>query len=65
MKYYVKPSLEVSKFDVEDIITVSGEGVQGTAGAASDASKSVYNEFLGTTAGAGGLDAENLVEFEW
>ncbi len=63
MKYYVKPSLECSKFDVEDIITTSG--IEGTAGGASEASKSVYNEFLEAGNSEGAADAGNLVEFEW
>ena len=61
MKMYVKPSLEVNKFEVEDIMTVSGS--MGGLGAMSPTSQSVYEQYLQTTAGA--EEVANIVEFQW
>lgn len=66
MKNYVKPSIELTKFDVEDIITVSGSnpgnpGVVGGQDALSTDAAAIYNA-------AGYAEAEkaaNIVEFQW
>ena len=64
MKYYVKPSIEVSKFEVEDIMTLSSGGTEGKAGAAGVEAKDAYASFLaGNTGEADGT--ANLVEFMW
>ena len=65
MKLYVKPSLEVSKFSVEDIITASGVMNAGTIG-----DNAIYNKYLmGNDEAVGGGDdlapATNVVEFQW
>ena len=67
MKNYVKPSIELTKFDVEDIITVSGAvnpgnpGVVGGEAALSTDAAAIYN-----AAGiAAGEKATNFVEFQW
>ena len=66
MKNYVKPSIELTKFDVEDIITVSGAnpgnpGVVGGEAALSTDAAAIYN-----AAGIATEDkATNFVEFEW
>ncbi len=68
MKNYVKPSIEVSKFSVEDIITASGVMTGSfTEGSAAD---SVYDKYLmGNDGVVGGGDdrtaAANVVEFQW
>ena len=61
MKMYVKPSLEVNKFEVEDIMTVSG--TFGGYSAMSETSQSVYEAYK-TQAGVT-EDAANIVEFQW
>lgn len=61
MKNYVKPSLEVSKFDIEDIITVSGK--LGDA-VTSDAAKAVYNDYYITGDSKAQAD-DGVVEFMW
>ena len=65
MKLYVKPSLEVSKFSVEDIITASGVMNAGTIG-----DNAIYNQYLkgdNNVAGEAGdpTAAANVVEFMW
>lgn len=63
MKLYVKPSLEVSKFSVEDIITVSGSGkVEGVMNGNSIAENAIYNQYLDNE---NAERAANVVEFMW
>ncbi len=62
MKKYLTPSIEINKFDVEDIITVSGEMHASAATLVGDV-KTIYenaalNDFDTTTAGG-------IIEYEW
>ena len=61
MKNYIRPSVEVSKFDVADIITVSGQAVAYTA-LETDAA-SLYQAYTAQTT----LDNPNeaVVVFQW
>ncbi len=59
MKMYTKPSLEVKKFDVEDIIQTSGMGTFGGKENLTTAGAALYEEAVGTDV------AENIIEFEW
>ena len=60
MKNYIRPSVEVSKFDVADIITVSGEIVD--AGTLKNDPKALYDVY----AAADGSSAyTNVAVFEW
>ena len=60
MKNYIRPIAEVSKFDVADIITVSGEIVD--AGALENNPKDLYEAY----AAADGSSAyTNVAVFEW
>lgn len=58
MKKYITPSIEVKKFDVEDIITVSGDLTAKTVETTSD----LYTDFK---AGAGAGTADATLGFEW
>lgn len=61
MKNYVKPSLEISKFSVEDIMSQSGV-IQGKAALESNAAaKNVYDTYVA----GGNTAADNVVTFEW
>ena len=67
MKNYVKPSLEINKFEVEDIM--SNSGVMGGYSALTGG-KAVYDQYLAGADGvAGNADdisaAANVVEFQW
>ncbi len=59
MKNYVKPSIELTKFNVEDIITASG--VAGTKSELTGTADSIYTEYLKT----GATEQSTFVEFEW
>ena len=61
MKNYIRPSVEVSKFDVADIITVSGQAVAYTA-LETDAA-SLYQEYTAQTSLANPNEA--VVVFQW
>ncbi len=58
MKNYVKPSIELNRFDVEDIITVSGQ--IGTMETLSADTKTVYEAYV-----ADNTPASAVVEFHW
>ena len=59
MKNYVKPSLEINKFAVEDIICASGV-VGGAAAFTIEGTSEIYDKYLETNTGA-----TYAVEFEW
>lgn len=61
MKMYIKPSLDISKFDVEDIITTSGN--VGSLGDMSTQSQSIYKQYLLDDNSRNSED--KVVEFEW
>lgn len=64
MKNYVRPSIELTKFDVEDIITVSaGPAVPVVGGDISDEGASLYEAFK--TDASATAAANGVVEFEW
>lgn len=58
MKNYVKPSIELTKFDVEDIITVSG--VVTNIDNITAAGQSIYNAAVDTED-----QVDNIIEFQW
>lgn len=45
MKNYIRPSVEVSKFDVADIITASGEAVN-AADLVGTKYETIYNQYV-------------------
>ena len=62
MKNYIKPSIELTKFDVEDIITVSGDPVVQAPAVTTELSAEamdLYNAANFTET------ATNFVEFQW
>ncbi len=61
MKMYTKPSIEVKKFDVEDIIQTSG--VVGTYDELSDRAKTIYNAYADDT--NTDVTEKQVVEFHW
>ena len=63
MKNYVKPSIELNKFDVEDIITVSG--TIGNKESMSEEAKAIYATYLEDMDMTEEQGAANLVEFQW
>jgi len=60
MKNYIRPSMEVSKFDVADIMTASGEILD--ASALTGKEGSLYEAY---TAAAGSSAYETVAVFEW
>lgn len=64
MKNYVKPSIELNRFDAEDIIRTSGD--YSTAGALSTNSKKVVEVYNTGVADADKItDATAAVEYSW
>lgn len=61
MKNYIRPNMELSKFDVADIITVSGEIVDAKSLTGSNAGD-LYAEYA-TQAGESAY--QNVAVFEW
>lgn len=61
MKNYVKPSIEISKFSVEDIM--SNSGVMGGKADMTTAGQNLYEAYK--TANTVTTDAANIVEFNW
>lgn len=61
MKNYVKPSIEISKFSVEDIM--SNSGVMGGKADMTAAGQNLYEAYK--TANTVTTDAANIVEFNW
>ncbi len=62
MKKYLTPSIEINKFDVEDIITVSGE-MHASADTLLGDVATIYE-----AAGNSGFDtttAGGIIEYEW
>lgn len=60
MKNYIRPSVEVSKFDVADIITASGDVVPVASFTDGTVEKDMYQEYK--TAGG---TATNATVFQW
>lgn len=61
MKNYVKPSIEISKFSVEDIM--SNSGVMGGKSDMTAAGQNLYDAYKIDQSVA--TDAVNIVEFNW
>ncbi|MBO5059281.1 MAG: hypothetical protein J6C82_00025 [Clostridia bacterium] len=60
MKNYVKPSIELNRFDVEDIITTSGD--LGMLGAEmTETAQGIYDQHID----AGYSANANVAEFQW
>ena len=59
MKKYTRPNLEITSFDVRDIITVSGEIVNGSQLTGKDAS--IYEVYRQNSA----APVENVSVFTW
>jgi hypothetical protein len=60
MKNYIRPSVEVSKFDVADIITASGDVVNASTFVKDTVEYDMYQEYLA----ADGTEAKAAI-FQW
>lgn len=68
MKKYIKPSIEVNKFDAESIMTLSGFSGGDTINKVTtlDAvTNDVYKEYLQDNGGVQSAAADGYVEFAW
>ena len=63
MKNYIRPSVEVSKFDVADIITTSGE-VQSSSALTGD-DLAIYNQYVAEAAVVGTTAQSGAALFQW
>ena len=63
MKNYIRPSVEVSKFDVADIITASGDVVP--AGQIPAEYTSIYEQYSAAAAAEGNTVQTGAAVFEW
>ncbi len=63
MKKYLTPSIEINKFDVEDIITASGDTYKNSAALEGTEAGELY-----TNAGTNGFTkdtANTIIEYAW
>ena len=64
MKNYVKPSIELSKFDTEEILAVSGK-VSAGVGSLTESSQSLVENYNAAGNSQSVNTAGNAVEFHW
>jgi hypothetical protein len=62
MKNYIRPSVEVSKFDVADIITVSGHVMNASTLAPESTEAALYDAYV---AAEGSAQNTSVAVFEW
>lgn len=62
MKNYIRPSVEVSKFDVADIITASGVIQSGAALDKETTAGVLYNAYVNA---AGSQKLDDVAVFQW
>ncbi|MBE7015331.1 MAG: hypothetical protein E7417_00690 [Ruminococcaceae bacterium] len=61
MKNYIRPSVEVSKFDVADIITVSGHVMEASSLAPESTDAALYDAYKAVSS----VDSANVAVFQW